>query len=230
MLSIRGLRVGYGTTPVLDGVDLDVPAGSVTALLGRNGVGKTTLLNAVVGVLRAASGTVAFEGRDLTRSPAHERIRAGVGYVPQGQLAFPHLTVRENLLVVAESYAGPGRRALEEVLEVFPRLRPLLDREAGVLSGGQRQQLAMARALVTRPRLLLLDEPTEGIQPSIVLEIEDAIASLYRGGVSVLLVEQYVDFALRLADRYAVMEAGAIVHHGDTAGTEAAALHQLLAV
>jgi urea transport system ATP-binding protein len=155
----------------------------------------------------------------------------GIGYVPQGHQVFPHLTTMENLRVVLERDRSQDASAVDEALDVFPALRKLLDRPAGLLSGGQAQQLAIARALVSRPRLLILDEPTEGIQPSIIIEIEDAIALLHRDtGVTILLVEQYVEFALRLAQRYAVMEGGLIVRSGDTAGVELAAFSDLLAV
>ncbi|MDP8971415.1 MAG: urea ABC transporter ATP-binding subunit UrtE [Actinomycetota bacterium] len=231
MLAVRDLSVFYGSTQVLFDVCVEVPDGSVTCILGRNGVGKTTLLNAVMGVLPAASGSVVFGDRDLSRLPAHERVRLGLGYAPAGQIAFPRLSVLENLLVVVESAGASGRSRLDEVLALFPRLVPMLQRPAGLLSGGQRQQLAMARALVAGPSLLVLDEPTEGIQPSIVLEMEDAIAELHRSRrLSILLVEQYVDFALRLADAYVVMEAGRVVATGETASAERASLQQLLAV
>jgi urea transport system ATP-binding protein len=157
-------------------------------------------------------------------------VRAGIAYVPQGREAFPYLTVFENLRVVAEASASSGGDVIEEALDRFPRLRKILDRPAGFLSGGEAQQLAIARALVTRPRLLLLDEPTEGIQPSIILEIEDAIADLKMGGMSILLVEQYVDFAMRLADTYAVMDVGRIVAAGATATFERARMQQLMSV
>jgi urea transport system ATP-binding protein len=163
---------------------------------------------------------VLWEGRDVTGLRPHERIRAGIGYAPQGHPTFPQLTVSENLAVVVEATkaGAAGKSAVDDALDLFPRLKPLLGRRAGFLSGGQAQQLALARALVTRPRLLVLDEPTEGIQPSIILEIEDAIAQLHsRDGLSILLVEQYVEFALRLADRYVVLDAGEVVASGETA-------------
>lgn len=230
-LEVHDLHVSYGKTAVLFGVSLEVPDGSLVCLMGRNGVGKTTLLNAVMGLLPARAGRVLLDGRDVTRLPPYERARAGIGYVPQGHQVFPHLTVRENLRVVHERSRGADRTAVDEALDVFPALRALLDRPSGLLSGGQAQQLAIARALVTRPQLLVLDEPTEGIQPSIILEIEDAIAELHRStGMSILLVEQYVEFALRLAERYAVMDGGRIVHAGATAAADIHAFADLLAV
>lgn len=231
MLSVRDLHVAYGRAPVLHGIDLDIPAGGFLCLLGRNGVGKTTLLNALMGVLAPTGGRVTFNGRDLTGAPPHARVKAGMAYVPQGRDGFPHLSVAENLAVVAEASAGGDRGVVDEVLDLLPRLVPLLKRQAGNLSGGQKQQLAMARALVIRPRLLVLDEPTEGIQPSIITEIEDALAVLrQRGDLAILLVEQYVEFALRLADTYAVMDVGRIVDTGPAAGLHADDASRLLAV
>lgn len=232
-LHIEDLEVAYGRTQVLFGVSIDVPDHSLVCLMGRNGVGKSTFLNALMGLLPAKGGTISFAGRDLTRRPAWERVSRGVGYVPQGHQVFSDLTVRENLQVVFE--ASPGRRhdrsAIDDALGFFPALPPLLDKPAGLLSGGQAQQLAIARALVSRPTLLVLDEPTEGIQPSIILEIEDTILRLNReSGISILLVEQYVEFALRIAPRYAVMEGGRIVASGDTADADPASFTELLGV
>ena len=231
-LEIDGVRAAYGRTEVLFDVSLEVPDGSLTCLMGRNGVGKSTLLNVVVGLL-PFRGHIRLDGRDIGRLSAPQRARAGIGYVPQGHQVFPQMTARENLVVVHERTRSRDRdaTAIDDALDVFPALRKLLDRPAGLLSGGQAQQLAIARALVTRPRLLVLDEPTEGIQPSIILEIEDAIAELHRStGMSILLVEQYVEFALRLAERYAVMEAGSITRSGSTESVALASFSELLAV
>ena len=230
MLRATGLDVSYGSAQVLYGVDLEVPSGSLTCLMGRNGVGKSTLLKALLGVLPLRRGTIEFDGRTLGRMAVHERARMGLGYVPQGQVAFPRLSVRENLAVVREAVRTRDRAAVDEAIDLFPRLAPLMARPAGLLSGGQRQQLAIARALVARPRLLLLDEPTEGIQPSIVDEIEDAIAALHRDGMSVLLVEQQLDFALRLGQRLVVLDGGRVVRSGAMADCDAAELGRLLAV
>jgi urea transport system ATP-binding protein len=230
-LELRDVHVAYGRTQVVFGVSLEVADGSLVCLMGRNGVGKTTLLNAAMGLLPVRSGSVLLDGEDLGRLGTHARARAGIGYVPQGHQVFPHLTARENLRVVFERDRRGDAGAIDEALDVFPALRGLLDRPAGLLSGGQAKQLAIARALVNRPRLLLLDEPTEGIQPSIIHEIEDAIAGLHRStGISILLVEQYVEFALRLAERFAVMDGGRIVHAGDTATAERSAFAGLMAV
>ncbi|MBW3579009.1 MAG: urea ABC transporter ATP-binding subunit UrtE [Actinobacteria bacterium] len=230
MLRIDDLHAGYGSTKVLSGIDLAAPD-AVTSIMGRNGVGKTTLLKAVLGLVTVWHGTITFDDTDLGGLQPYQRVRLGMGYVPQGQAVFSDLTVRENLTVVAESAGRDATVAVSEALEVFPRLEKLLTWRAGVLSGGQRQQLAIARALVRRPRLLVLDEPTEGIQPSIVDEIEDALRRL-RGhrGTSVLVVEQYVDFALRLSDQYAVMDAGRIVAQGRTREVDAETVNDLLVV
>jgi urea transport system ATP-binding protein len=231
ILSVDALEVSYGPTQVLFGVELEVPEGGLCCLMGRNGVGKTTLLQTIVGLQPAQRGSISLAGKPITKTPSYDRVEDGIAYVPQGREAFPDLTVFENLRVVAEASKRSGAEVIEEALERFPRLRKLLDRPAGFLSGGEAQQLAIARALVTRPRLLLLDEPTEGIQPSIILEIEDAIADLkVSTGMSILLVEQYVDFAMRLADTYAVMDVGRIVAAGDIASFERGRVQELLAV
>jgi urea transport system ATP-binding protein len=230
MLRVNGLQVSYGRAQVLFGVDLTVPAGSLVCLMGRNGVGKTTLLKAVMGVLPVRGGTVTFDDRDITRLKVHERVRLGLGYVPQGHESFPQLTVAENLQVAQEAAAQPRAGALDEALDLFPALRGLLRRRAGFLSGGQQQQLAIARALVADPRMLLLDEPTEGIQPSIVLEIEAAIRALHANGLAILLVEQYLELALRLADRFVILDAGEVVRAGDSADLHDESVRRILAV
>jgi len=231
ILSVSELEVAYGPTQVIFGVSLEIPDGGLCCLMGRNGVGKSTLLQTIVGLQPARSGTISLGWTDITRKAPYDRVKAGIAYVPQGREAFPYLTVFENLRVVAEASAKSDVDVIEQALERFPRLRKILDRPAGFLSGGEAQQLAIARALVTQPRLLLLDEPTEGIQPSIILEIEDAIADLKNTtGMSILLVEQYVDFAMRLADTYAVMDVGRIVAAGPTATFEREKMQQLMSV
>ena len=214
MLELRGVHVGYGRTAVVHGVDVEVPDGAVVAVMGHNGAGKTTLLRAAVGLLPVRSGTVLLGGEDVSRWRPHQRVRAGLAYVPQGQQSFGQLTARENLQLVADVAGPAGARRLDEALDLFPALRELLGRRAGLLSGGQRQQLAIARALITGPRLIVLDEPTEGIQPSVVAEIEDAIVQLAGGGLSVLLVEQHVGFALAASSRYYVLESGRVTAEG----------------
>jgi urea transport system ATP-binding protein len=230
MLTVEGLQAAYGRARVLFGIDMDVEAGQLMCVMGRNGVGKTTLLNSVMGVLPPTEGRITFDGRDVTRLKTHERVRLGMGYVPQGHGTFPQLTVAENLQVTLEATAHGDKKAVAEALEVFPRLVPLLKRRAGFLSGGQQQQLAIARALVTRPKMLILDEPTEGIQPSIVLEIEEVIESLHASGLAVLLVEQYLELALRLADRFVILEGGLVAHSGGTDDLRDEKVSRLLAV
>lgn len=212
MLSVEKLNHYYGSSHTLSDLSFEVPAGSCTAVLGRNGVGKSTLLKCLMGVLRVRSGTVAFGGRDITSAPPHERARLGIGYVPQGREIFPRLTVEENLLT---GLAPPARTIPPETYEMFPVLQEMRRRRGGDLSGGQQQQLAIARALLTKPRLLILDEPTEGIQPSIIKDIERVIRQLTEAGeMAILLVEQYFDFAKALADQYIVMSRGEIVKSG----------------
>jgi len=230
VLEVRDLHVSYGRARVLFGVGLEAPAASLVCLMGRNGVGKTTLLKAVMGVLPSRSGTVIFDGQDITRRKVHERVRLGLGYVPQGHETFPQLTVAENLQVARESAGNRRAGAVDEAFDLFPALRGLLKRRAGFLSGGQQQQLAIARALVTGPRMLLLDEPTEGIQPSIVLEIEEAIRQLHSAGLSILLVEQYLELALRLADRFVILDAGEVVRSGPAEDLRDESVRRLLAV
>jgi urea transport system ATP-binding protein len=230
-LAARDLHVSHGRTPALFGVSLEVEEGGRTCVLGRNGVGKTSLMNALMGVLTARGGQVLLDDRDVTGLPPWERVRAGMGYAPQERSGFAQLTVAENLRVIVEARKDARRSEIDDVLDLFPRLTPLLGRPAGFLSGGQKQQLAIARALLTRPRLLLLDEPTEGIQPSIVAEIEDALLALHaREGLGMLIAEQYVQLALRLADRYVVLEAGTVVASGTTAELGADEAERLLAI
>ncbi|MGW1782697.1 urea ABC transporter ATP-binding subunit UrtE [Streptomyces sp. NPDC002143] len=220
MLEISSVQAGYDRTTVLHGVTVSVPKDGVATVLGHNGAGKSTLLRAAMGLIRPKGGTVLLDGEDITRLAPNERVARGMAYVPQGQQSFPHLTTAENLQLVADG-RPEGKAAVAEALDLFPVLRELSGRRAGLLSGGQRQQLALARALITRPRLLLLDEPTEGIQPSVVAEIEETILALTRrGGLSVLLVEQHVGFAMRAAQRYYVLEAGRVTSSGE-GGTEA---------
>ncbi|MFF3855967.1 urea ABC transporter ATP-binding subunit UrtE [Micromonospora sp. NPDC002575] len=230
MLTLRGVHAGYGRSQVLHGVDLAVPADGVAAMLGHNGAGKSTLLRVAVGLLRPRAGTVELAGEDVTRLAPHQRVARGMAYVPQGQQCFPHLTAGENLRLVADGRRD-GPAATAEALDLFPALRPLLRRRAGLLSGGQRQQLAIARALITRPKLLLLDEPTEGIQPSVVAEIQDRVVELTaRAGIQVLLVEQHLGFALRVAQRYYVLESGRVTSTGDGGADAERAVRAALAV
>jgi urea transport system ATP-binding protein len=211
MLEIRGVTAGYGRTMVLFDVDVSVPVGAGAAVMGHNGAGKTTLLRVAVGLIPVKSGTVLLDGEDVTKLHPNRRVKRGLGYVPQGQLCFPQMTTLENLQLVSNV-----KTEIDDVLDTFPVLTDVLHRPAGLLSGGQRQQLAIARTLLTKPRLLILDEPTEGIQPNVVAEIEQVIVNLTRrGDLTVLLVEQHVGFALRSTDRYYVLESGRITGRGD---------------
>ncbi len=214
MLKVESLNQYYGGSHILRNLSFACEPGKVTVLLGRNGVGKTTLLKCLMGLIPAASGSIAFSGQDLTKLPSFERVRAGIGYVPQGREIFPRLTVHENLLMGLATRPG-GSPIPPRIFEMFPVLKQMLRRRGGDLSGGQQQQLAIGRALAMGPKLLILDEPTEGIQPSIIKDIERAIRALAATGeMSILLVEQYYDFARSLADHYLLMERGEIVMRG----------------
>ncbi len=214
MLTVDHLNQYYGGSLILRDLSFTAESGKVTAILGRNGVGKSTLLKSLMGLLPTKSGTIAFAGRDLTRTASHQRVRAGIGYVPQGREIFPRLTVQENLLMGLAACPG-GTPLPERIFDMFPVLRQMLRRRGGDLSGGQQQQLAIGRALAMGPKLLILDEPTEGIQPSIIKDIERAIRALAQSGeMAILLVEQYYDFARSLADQYLVMERGEIIMRG----------------
>ncbi|AWK71448.1 urea ABC transporter ATP-binding subunit UrtE [Rhodococcus oxybenzonivorans] len=214
MLELDDIRAGYGRTEVIHGVSLTVPSDGVAAVMGHNGAGKTTLLRAAVGLIKVDSGRVLFDGEDVTALRPSARVARGLAYVPQGQQSFGQLTTAENLQAVADGRKR-GKELIGEALDLFPALRGLLERRAGLLSGGQRQQLAIARALITEPKMLILDEPTEGIQPSVVAEIERTIMELTRrGGLGVLLVEQHIGFALESAERYYVLESGQVTSSG----------------
>ncbi|WP_431971257.1 urea ABC transporter ATP-binding subunit UrtE [Nocardia sp. bgisy134] len=215
MLELVDVHSGYGRTEVIHGVSVTVPDDSVVAIMGHNGAGKTTLLRTAVGLVATRSGRITFDGEAITKLSPSRRVKRGIAYVPQGQQSFPQLTTAENLQVVADGRKR-GKALIDESLDLFPALRELLSRKAGLLSGGQRQQLAIARALITEPKLLILDEPTEGIQPSVVAEIERTIIELTaRGGLSVLLVEQHIGFALQAAQRYYVLQSGRVTSTGD---------------
>lgn len=214
MLELVDIHVGYDRADVLHGVSLSVPAGEIVAVMGHNGAGKTTLLKTAVGLLAPRRGRVLLDGADVTKMRPHQRVARGISYVPQGQLSFPQLTTAENLQVVADGRRD-GAARVAAMYERFPVLKEFAGRKAGLLSGGQRQQLAIARALITDPRLLILDEPTEGIQPSIVAEIEQHIVSLAAEGMTVLLVEQHIGFALTASSHYAVLASGRITSRGE---------------
>ncbi len=230
-LDVASVTLHYGAAIALRGVSLDARPGAVTCLLGRNGVGKTSLLRAIMGAHPVSEGAIRWEGADITRLPTYERARRGIAWVPQGRDIFPLLTVRENLETGFAVLPRGRRRVPEEVFALFPVLGSMLRRRGGDLSGGQQQQLALARALVTRPRLLLLDEPTEGIQPSIIKDIARVIALLRaRGDMAILLVEQYLDFARELAQTIAVVDRGSIVLAGAREALDEADVRRLLSV
>jgi urea transport system ATP-binding protein len=216
MLVVQELNQFYGGSHTLRSVSMTAERGQCTALLGRNGVGKTTLLKCLMGVLPVASGSVHFEGQDITRKSSYERSRMGIAYVPQGREIFARLTVLENLQMgMANKPAREARSIRPDIYELFPVLKDMLQRRGGDLSGGQQQQLAIARALVADPRMIIFDEPTEGIQPSIIKDIERVIALLRsRGDIAILLCEQYFDFARALADRFVVLSRGEVVASG----------------
>ncbi|WP_347977786.1 urea ABC transporter ATP-binding subunit UrtE [Microbacterium sp. ProA8] len=211
MLEITGVTAGYGRTKVLHDVTVRIPQGQAVSVMGHNGAGKTSLLRVATGLIPVMTGRVLIDGEDVTRMPPSKRVQRGLGYVPQGQQSFPQMTTLENLQLVARRQSD-----IDEVFDLFPVLKELLGRRAGLLSGGQRQQLAIARTLLTKPKLLVLDEPTEGIQPNIVADIERVIIDLTRrGDLSVLLVEQHVGFALRSTDTFYVLQSGRITMTGD---------------
>ncbi|WP_338051148.1 urea ABC transporter ATP-binding subunit UrtE [Propionivibrio soli] len=256
MLKVENLNQYYGGSHILRGLSFDVEPGKVTSLLGRNGVGKTTLMKCLMGLVKSKTGRINFQGKDVTQAPSHERVRAGIGYVPQGREIFPRLTVEENLLM-GLAIKPAGARIPEQVFELFPVLKSMLRRRGGDLSGGQQQQLAIGRALAMDPKLLILDEPTEGIQPSIIKDIGHAIRVVARrpiaqkisqsaeerqevkdairkvadtGRVAILLVEQYYDFARDLADHYLLMERGEFIMRGLGADMDKDGVREALAV
>jgi urea transport system ATP-binding protein len=231
MLEVKGVDLHYGAAIALRGVSLSAAIGEVTCLLGRNGVGKTSLLRAVTGAHPISGGSIVWNGEDISRLPTYERARRGIAWVPQGRDIFPLLTVRENLETGFAVLPRGARRVGEEIFELFPVLASMLRRRGGDLSGGQQQQLAIARALVTKPKLMVLDEPTEGIQPSIIKDIGRVIALLGgRGDMAVLLVEQYFDFARDLAERIVVMDRGGVVLAGRRGELDEADVRRRLSV
>jgi urea transport system ATP-binding protein len=231
VLEVKNISLHYGAAQALRGISLTAEPGKVTCVLGRNGVGKTSLLRAIVGQHPVSAGSIAFEKGDITRMSTVERARHGIAIVPQGREIFPLLTVEENLETGFSPLKRDNRSVPDDVFSLFPVLKSMLGRRGGDLSGGQQQQLAIGRALVTRPRLLLLDEPTEGIQPSIIKDIGRAISYLRSlKDMAIVLVEQYLDFAQELGDYLVVMERGAIVYASDKAGMDEAAIKRALAI
>jgi len=233
MLQIKGLNTYYGESHILRDVDININQGEMVCLIGRNGVGKTTLLKSLIGLLTPRRGEIIFNGDLVNRKPPHQRARSGIAYVPQGREIIPYFTVEENLLLVLEALPGglaKHKKIDELVYELFPVLKQFLARKGGDLSGGQQQQLAIARALLGKPKLLLLDEPTEGIQPNIVQDIESAVKRIIsETGVGVLLVEQHLHF-VRQADRYYAMQRGGIVANGSTSELSKAVVEKFLSV
>ena len=231
MLQVKNLHTYYGESHILRGLDISVAPGKIAGIIGRNGMGKTTFLKSIVGLLKPREGEISFEEADITRLRTEARAKLGIAYVPQGREIFPQLSVHENLLLGLEAHPDRPKRYDESVFDLFPVLKDMLKRKGGVLSGGQQQQLAIARALVGKPKLLLLDEPTEGIQPSIIIDIENVLWKLKeRGDVGILLVEQYLEFAWRLSDKYYVMEKGEFTAEGEAEGEcDASVLDRLTA-
>ncbi|MGO4279584.1 urea ABC transporter ATP-binding subunit UrtE [Cupriavidus sp. RAF20_2] len=230
MLQVNALNQFYGGSHILRDISFEVPKGKLTTLLGRNGVGKSTLLKCLMGVVPTRSGHISWEGKALEKKAPYERVSAGLAYVPQGREIFPRLTVEENLLIGAASRARPNG-VPDRIYQLFPVLRTMRSRRGGDLSGGQQQQLAIGRALMSEPQLLILDEPTEGIQPSIIQDIGRALRLLVdEFGMTVLLVEQYYEFARHLADHYVVMSRGEVVARGEGATMEQDGVRELIAV
>ena len=231
MLKVSNIDLFYGAAQALRGVSAEAQIGEISCVLGRNGVGKTSLLRAITGHQSIAAGTIEWEGEDLGRAPPYDRARAGIAFVPQGREIFPLLTVEENLQTGFAALPRAERYVPDEIYDLFPVLKDMLRRRGGDLSGGQQQQLAIGRALVTRPRLLVLDEPTEGIQPSIIKDIGRALEYLRaKGTMAILLVEQYFDFARELADRYAVLDRGEVVVSGTKAEVDPEEVRRRIAV
>jgi branched-chain amino acid transport system ATP-binding protein len=217
MLEVRSLITGYGDAQALFGVDLDIASGEVVTLLGRNGMGKTTTIRALMGLLPVWSGRIVFDGQDLTQAPAFERARAGLGLVPEGRLVFPTLTVEENLVATAADRFQSGRWSLERIYQVFPRLAERKRHRGNELSGGEQQMLAIGRALMTNPKLLVLDEATEGLAPLIRQDIWSRIAALKAEGEAILVIDKTIQAMTKLADRHVILEKGRVVWSGSNA-------------
>jgi urea transport system ATP-binding protein len=231
LLELTDVTVSYGQTPVLFGVNMVINQGDIACLLGRNGVGKTTLLRSVIGLNKVLSGNIVFDADEITKVPTYKRARYGISYIPQGREIIPYLSVLDNLKLGMSAGQKKYRKIPDEIFEFFPMLKQHLSRQGGLLSGGQQQQLAIARGLMSNPKMMLLDEPTEGIQPSIVQEIEDTLKRINREkGITLIVVEQKVDFAKQLAQKFFIMEKGAVVANGATADLTDGLVHQYLAI
>ena len=230
MLSVVDLSFSYGEVQALRNISLDVPSATIVSVMGRNGVGKTTLMKNIVGTLRSTAGIIQLDGQSIEKKPAHQRVLAGIGYVPQGRMIFPKLTVEENLRV---GLSGSLKRKLvpDEVLDLFPILRQMRDRMGGDLSGGQQQQLAIGRALATDPKILILDEPTEGIQPNIIQQIGQVLTQLVeQRQMTILIVEQYLDFVREFCQHFYIMNRGEIVANAETEGLTQEIIREYLSV
>ena len=231
LLELTDVTVSYGQTPVLFGVNMAIAQGDIACLLGRNGVGKTTLLRSIIGLNKALSGSIIFDADDITKVPTFKRARYGISYIPQGREIIPYLSVLDNLKLGMSAAKKKLRKIPDEIFEFFPMLKQHLSRQGGLLSGGQQQQLAIARGLLSNPKIMLLDEPTEGIQPSIVQEIEETLKRINREkGITLIVVEQKVDFARQLAQKFFIMEKGAVVANGATSDLSDDLVHKYLAI
>jgi urea transport system ATP-binding protein len=231
LLEMNNVVAGYGPTPVLFDVSMSIEQGDIACLLGRNGVGKTTLLRSIIGLNTPNSGSIFFGGKEITKDPTYKRARQGIAYIPQGREIIPYLSVLDNLKMGFSASGKKGDRISSEIYDFFPMLKEHLNRQGGLLSGGQQQQLAIARGLVCNPKIMLLDEPTEGIQPSIVQEIEDTLRRINQEkGITVIVVEQKIEFARKLAQKFFIMEKGSIVEKGITDQLSDSLLKRYLAV
>ena len=231
LLELNGLTAGYGQTPILFDVNMIVNQGDMIGLLGRNGVGKTTLLRSIIGLNKLTKGSLTFDNKDITKAPTYKRSRYGIAYIPQGREIIPYLSVLDNFKLGFTASSKKSRRIPSEIFEFFPMLKEHLSRQGGLLSGGQQQQLAIARGLMCNPKIMLLDEPTEGIQPSIVQEIEDTLRRInHEKGITVIVVEQKIDFIRQLAQKFFIMDKGSIVARGDTPELTDSLVHRYLTV
>ena len=231
LLELSNVTAGYGQTPVLFDVSMKVEKGDLACLLGRNGVGKTTLLRSIIGLNPLSKGSMVFDADDISKTPTYKRAKYGIAYIPQGREIIPYLSVLDNLKLGLAASGRKSKKVPDEIFEFFPMLKEHLSRQGGLLSGGQQQQLAIARGLMCNPKLMLLDEPTEGIQPSIVQEIEETLKRINKEkGITVLVVEQKIDFARQLAQKFFIMDKGAIVARGETEALTDSMVNQYLAV
>ena len=231
LLELNNLTAGYGQTPVLFNVDMTINKGDMVGLLGRNGVGKTTLLRSIIGLNKLTKGSLTFNNKNITKAPTYRRSRYGIAYIPQGREIIPYLSVLDNLKLGFSASGKSSKRIPSEIFEFFPMLKEHLPRQGGLLSGGQQQQLAIARGLMCEPKIMLLDEPTEGIQPSIVQEIEATLRRINREkGITVIVVEQKIDFIRQLAQKFFIMDKGAIVARGVTPELTDSLVHRYLTV